>query len=328
MKQKPFTFIDLFAGVGGIRLAFEGHGGSCVFSSEWDKFAQITYRENFGGTPAGDITEVESEQIPEHDILTGGFPCQPFSNAGLKLGFNDIRGTLFYEIARIMDDKKPSMALLENVKGFAGHDKGRTLKTVLETLDDMGYNAEYSVLNAKDFGVPQNRERIYIVALNREKLGNIGFTFPKPSFKETNLGMILEDDVQEKYTLSKKLWDGHQRRLQQHRAKGNGFGYGLFSANSRYTNTISARYYKDGSEILVEQKNKNPRMLTPREAARLQGFPDNFKIPVSDTQAYRQFGNSVAIPVVSAIAKNMILVLRDESSRVSSNKFRQLSLPS
>ena len=310
---KKFRFIDLFAGIGGFRIAFESNGGACVFSSEWDKFSKITYEANFGEIPQGDITEIKSEDIPDHDILCAGFPCQPFSNAGLKLGFEDTRGTLFYEIARIIHDKKPSMVLLENVKGFVSHDKGNTLKVVIETLDDLGYNVNYKVLNAKHFGVPQNRERIYIVGINRSKVGDKGFTFPKPTLKATRVGDILESEPLEKFTISKKLWDGHRRRLKEHRAKGNGFGYGLFNQDSEYTNTISARYYKDGSEILISQGRRNPRMLTPREAARLQGFPENFIIPVSDTQAYRQFGNSVAVPVVKQIAKKMKEIVENPS---------------
>ena len=304
-----FKFIDLFAGIGGIRLAFEKAGGTCVFTSEWDSFAQVTYESNFGDKPHGDITKIDVKEIPKHDILLGGFPCQPFSNAGLKKGFEDTRGTLFFDVARIVDFRKPSMILLENVKGFLRHDKGRTLRVVEETLDELGYNVFYKVLNAKDFGVPQNRERIYIVGINRGKLGNIGFSFPAPKNKKTKVGDILEDSVDPKYTLSNKLWQGHKRRLKEHREKGNGFGYSLFDAESPYTSTISARYYKDGSEILIEQVGNNPRKLTPREAARLQGFPENFTIPVSDTQAYKQFGNSVAVPVVTAIASEMFKVL-------------------
>jgi DNA (cytosine-5)-methyltransferase 1 len=303
---KPIKFIDLFAGVGGFRIAFESQKAQCVFSSEWDKFSQITYEANFGEKPDGDITLIDSKKIPNHEILTAGFPCQPFSNAGLKKGFEDTRGTLFYDVARIINDKKPSMVLLENVKGFVNHNKGRTLRVVLETLDDLGYNTTYKVLNAKDFGIPQNRERIFIVGVNRKKLGKIGFEFPDPLYKKTALGQILEKNPDSKYTISNKLWQGHKRRLKEHRLKGNGFGYGMFNEESTHTNTISARYYKDGSEILISQGRRNPRMLTPREAARLQGFPEKFTIPVSDTQAYRQFGNSVAVPVVKEIAKKMI----------------------
>jgi DNA (cytosine-5)-methyltransferase 1 len=321
-----FTFIDLFAGIGGIRLGFEKFKGECVFTSEWDKYSKITYKANFGDEPDGDITKTDVKEIPKHDILLGGFPCQPFSNAGLKQGFDDTRGTLFFDVARIIEYRKPAMILLENVKGFVNHDKGRTMKIVKETLEDLGYNVFYKVLNARDFGIPQNRERIYIVGINKRKLGSIGFKFPEPSYKPTKLGDILENKVDDKYTLSNKLWQGHKRRLKEHRAKGNGFGYSLFDRNSKYTSTISARYYKDGSEILIEQKNKNPRKLTPREAARLQGFPESFKIPVSDTQAYRQFGNSVAVPVISAIAKEMVKILNNPSERIQYTEWKQMQL--
>jgi len=321
-----FKFIDLFAGIGGIRLGFEKFKGECVFTSEWDKYSKITYKENFGDEPDGDITKTDVKDIPKHDILLGGFPCQPFSNAGLRQGFDDTRGTLFFDVARIIEYRKPAMILLENVKGFVNHDKGRTMKIVKETLEDLGYNVFYKVLNAKDFGVPQNRERIYIVGINKRKLGNIGFKFPDPLFKPTRVGDILESKVDDKYTLSNKLWQGHKRRLKEHRAKGNGFGYSLFDGNSKYTSTISARYYKDGSEILIQQKDKNPRKLTPREAARLQGFPESFKIPVSDTQAYRQFGNSVAVPVISAIAKQMVKILDNPSERIEYTEWKQMQL--
>lgn len=322
-----FTFIDLFAGIGGMRLAFDKLGGECVFSSEWDKFAQLTYAENFGQTPDGDITNVQLIDVPLHDILIGGFPCQPFSNAGLKKGFDDTRGTLFFDVARIIDYRKPSLVLLENVKGFTTHDKGRTMEIVYHTLENLGYNVFHKVLNAKDFGVPQNRERVYIVAINRMKLGSVGFTYPTPiKGLSTKLGNILESNVDEKYTISDKLWTGHKRRLKEHREKGNGFGYSLFHENSIYTSTISARYYKDGSEILIAQDGKNPRKLTPREAARLQGFPENFKIPVSDTQAYKQFGNSVAVPVVLAVAETLTKILQDPDSRVPFTDWKQLQL--
>jgi DNA (cytosine-5)-methyltransferase 1 len=321
-----FTFIDLFAGIGGMRIAFEKTGGECVFSSEWDKFAQQTYAANFGDTPHGDITQVELEEVPKHDILIGGFPCQPFSHAGLKRGFEDTRGTLFFDVARIIDYRKPSMVLLENVKGFTTHDKGRTMAIVKETLEDLGYNVFHKVLNARDFGVPKNRERVFIVAINKKKLGSIGFEYPIPKEIDTKLGDILDSRVDEKYTISNKLWAGHKRRLAEHRAKGNGFGYSLFNENSPYTSTISARYYKDGSEILIEQKNANPRKLTPREAARLQGFPENFNIPVSDNQAYKQFGNSVAVPVIYAIAKTMVKLLENPEERVRYVDWKQLQL--
>ena len=305
-----FKFIDLFAGIGGIRIAFEKQGGKCVFTSEWDKFAQQTYSENFGDIPSGDITEIHEKDVPNHDILLAGFPCQPFSHAGLKRGFDDIRGTLFFDIVRIIKEKKPKMVLLENVKGFASHDKGNTFKVVCSTLEKLGYEVHSKVLNAREFGVPQNRERIYIVGIDRKRTLQAPFSFPKPPNSPITVGDILESRVDPKYTISDKLWKGHQRRLKEHRAKGNGFGYSLFNASSLYTSTISARYYKDGSEILLEQKGNNPRKVTPREAARLQGFPDTFKIPVSDAQAYRQFGNSVAVPVVSAIARQMVKLLK------------------
>jgi DNA (cytosine-5)-methyltransferase 1 len=322
-----FTFIDLFAGIGGMRIAFEKAGGECVFSSEWDKFAQQTYAANFDDTPHGDITQVELTEVPRHDILIGGFPCQPFSHAGLKRGFEDTRGTLFFDVARIIDHRKPSMVLLENVKGFTTHDKGRTMSVVKETLEELGYNVFHRVLNAKDFGVPQNRERVFIVAINKKKMGSIGFEYPTPIKVETKLGDILDAKVDEKYTISNKLWAGHKRRLKEHRAKGNGFGYSLFNSESPYTSTISARYYKDGSEILIEQKDANPRKLTPREAARLQGFPEKFKIPVSDNQAYKQFGNSVAVPVIHAIAKNMVKLMENPEQRVPYTEWKQMQLP-
>jgi len=325
-SSAPFTFIDLFAGIGGIRLAFERVGGSCVFSSEWDKFSQQTYRANFGETPAGDITKVDASEVPDHDVLVGGFPCQPFSHAGLKRGFQDTRGTLFFDVARIIERRQPSMLLLENVKGFVGHDKGRTMKVVVESLEALGYNVYFKFLNAKEFGVPQNRQRIFIVGINREKLGDVGFEFPRPPHSPTCVGRILEAEVDPRYTLSDRLWEGHQRRLAQHQAKGNGFGYSIFDAASSYTSTISARYYKDGSEILISQAPLNPRKLTPREAARLQGFPDNFVIPVSDAQAYKQFGNSVAVPVVQAIAAEMVQVLLNVNHRVLRIAATQLSL--
>lgn len=309
-KKSKFKFIDLFAGIGGIRIPFQELGGKCVFTSEWDKFAQKTYRVNFGEEPQGDITQIKATDIPDFDILLGGFPCQPFSQAGLKKGFSDTRGTLFFEIERILKEKRPKAFLLENVKQLKGHDKGRTLKVILEHLDALDYYVEYAVLRAGDFGVPQNRERIYIVGFNKREFDipeDYSFEFPEPTHEKTRLGDILEKNVDEKYTISDALWEGHQRRKKEHKEKGNGFGYSLFNEDSEYTNTISARYYKDGSEILIDQgTGKNPRKLTPRECARLQGFPEKFIITVSDTQAYKQFGNSVAVPVVRAVAKRMI----------------------
>lgn len=309
-KNPDFTFIDLFAGIGGIRIPFQELGGKCVFTSEWDKFAQKTYRVNFGEEPQGDITKIEAKDIPDFDVLLGGFPCQPFSQAGLKKGFSDTRGTLFFEIERIIQEKRPKAFLLENVKQLRGHDKGRTLKVILEHIDALNYYVKAEVLRAGDFGVPQNRERIYIVGISKDYYDlpdDYDFEFPTPTYEKTRLGDILERNVDDKYTISDALWDGHQRRKKEHQEKGNGFGYSLFNDESEYANTISARYYKDGSEILIDQgEGKNPRKLTPRECARLQGFPEEFIITVSDTQAYKQFGNSVAVPVVRAVAKRII----------------------
>lgn len=309
-KKSDFTFIDLFAGIGGIRIPFQELGGKCVFTSEWDKFAQKTYRVNFGEEPQGDITKIDAKDIPDFDVLLGGFPCQPFSQAGLKKGFSDTRGTLFFEIERIIQEKRPKAFLLENVKQLRGHDKGRTLKVILEHIDALNYYVKAEVLRAGDFGVPQNRERIYIVGISKDHYDlpdDYDFEFPTPTYEKTRLGDILERNVDDKYTISDALWDGHQRRKKEHQEKGNGFGYSLFNDESEYANTISARYYKDGSEILIDQgEGKNPRKLTPRECARLQGFPEEFIITVSDTQAYKQFGNSVAVPVVRAVAKRII----------------------
>jgi DNA (cytosine-5)-methyltransferase 1 len=299
--DSKFRMIDLFAGIGGIRLGFESIGGECVFSSEWDKSAQETYRANFHEIPYGDITKIKPEEIPAFDVLLAGFPCQPFSQAGKKGGLADTRGTLFFDIAKIIDYHRPSVVFLENVKRLRTHDSGNTFTTIKEILESMGYEVHSKVLNAKDFGVPQNRERIYIVGF----LTKTNFTFPLSPKIKTKLGDILEKSIPNKYTLSDKLWSGHQRRKKEHLEKGNGFGYSIFDSDSEYTSTISARYYKDGSEILIKQENNNPRKLTPREAARLQGFPDRFIIPVSDAQAYKQFGNSVAVPVIRAIAENI-----------------------
>jgi len=313
--MRMYRAIDLFAGIGGIRLGFEkafGENIEFVFSSEIDKYARATYEANFGEIPHGDITQIDETDIPPHDILLAGFPCQAFSIAGKRLGFEDTRGTLFFEVARIIKHHKPKIVFLENVKGFVNHDRGNTFKVVKETLEELGYRVFSKIFNAKDFGVPQNRERIYIVAF----LEDIDFEFPKPLGEMTKVSHILEDTVDTKYTISDKLWAGHQRRKEQHRAKGNGFGYSLFNENSSYTSTISARYYKDGSEILIAQQEQNPRKLTPREAGRLQGFPNEFKIIVSDVQAYKQFGNSVSVPVIETISQEILYYLISQKKTI------------
>lgn len=314
-NDEKFTFIDLFAGIGGMRIGFESAGGTCVYSNEWNKYCQQTYFANFGEQPEGDITLVDENVIPNHDILVAGFPCQPFSIAGVSkkkslgraTGFEDkTQGTLFFDVCRILKAKRPKAFLLENVKNLRSHDKGRTFKVILESLDELGYKVFFDVIDGKNY-VPQHRERILIVGFDTERYGNnldfefnINSVYPSPVIKD-----ILEDDVAEKYTLSDKLWLYLQNYAQKHKAAGNGFGYGIAPLNG-VSRTLSARYYKDGSEILIEQAGKNPRRLTPRECARLQGFPEAFKIPVSDTQAYRQFGNSVVVPLITDIAKQIV----------------------
>lgn len=349
-SKYSFSFIDLFAGIGGIRLAFQLAGGRCVFSSEWDRFAQKTYAANFGELPYGDITKISAKDIKKifsrgnekFNILLAGFPCQAFSQAGLKKGFNDTRGTMFFEIQRILSICKPDAFLLENVKQLKGHNHGETLRTIMDNLrgdhfhsipDDvpmseearcalnskLNYWADYKVLRAADFGCPQNRERIFIVGFNKNRFRGFNFDelfkWPKPPQFKTTVGSILEPNktIDPKYTISKKLLEGHQRRKIGHEKKGNGFGYCVFKKTDEYTNTLSARYYKDGSEILIDQShlNKRPRKLTPRECANLQGFPSKFIVNVvSDVQAYKQFGNSVALPVVKAVAKSMLTALK------------------
>ena len=317
-NKARYKMIDLFSGIGGTRLGFhQTNSVNVVFSSEIDKFAVKTYRANFGEVPFGDITKIDENDIPNHDILVGGFPCQAFSQAGKKLGFEDTRGTLFFEIARIIKKKRPRAFLLENVKNLKSHDKGRTFKVIETTLKHLNYDVQTMIFKAKDFGVPQNRERIYIVGFAKDKVSNYkDFSVSIPNCPKISVGDILERNVDDKYTISNTLWQGHRRRKMENQEKGNGFGYSLFNENSPYTNTISARYYKDGSEILIEQTGKNPRKLTPREAARLQGFPENYIIPVSDTQSYKQFGNSVAVPVIFAIAKAIIAILDNSEKEI------------
>jgi len=309
-------FIDLFAGIGGFRLALTHLGATCVFSSEWDKYAAQTYLANFAEVVAGDIRQIEAEKLPDHDILCAGFPCQPFSIAGVskknalgqKHGFADEKqGNLFFEIIRIVKYKRPKILFLENVKNLKGHDCGNTWNVIEMLLRECGYEIFSEIIDAKHY-VPQHRERIFIVAFEKSQFQGIEFRFPAPPPKRLyELSQLLETTVPENYTLTDKLWNYlFQRRIIQEN-KGNGFGYGLINpAKDEYTRTLSARYYKDGSEILVEQPAKNPRRLTPRECARLQGFPEDFEIVVSDTQAYRQFGNSVVVPVVTAIYAQLL----------------------
>lgn len=310
-KNPKFTFIDLFAGIGGIRMAYQKAGGKCVFSSEYNKFSKVTYEANFGEVPFGDITKIDSKYIPRHDVLLAGFPCQPFSIAGVskknslgrKHGFLDeTQGTLFFDIARILKEKRPKSFMLENVKNLLSHDKGRTFEVIYNVLDELGYSVHFRVLDGQHF-VPQHRERIIIVGFDKNIFnGHENFEFPHLPEPERVIREILEENPDPKYTLSDKLWNYLQDYAAKHKAKGNGFGFGLTNLDG-ISRTMSARYYKDGSEILIPQEGLNPRRLTPRECARLQGFPENFVIPVSDNQAYQQFGNSVVMPLIHAIAK-------------------------
>jgi DNA-methyltransferase (dcm) len=330
-KNPKFKFIDLFAGIGGMRLAFHNLGGKCVFTSEWNYFAQKTYEANFGEVPFGDITKINEKEIPEHDILLAGFPCQPFSIAGVSKknslgrahGFEDeTQGTLFFDIKRILAAKRPKAFLLENVKNLRSHDKGNTFRVIKETLEGLDYSVHAEVLDGQHF-VPQHRERIFIVGFDKNMFGDeIRFSFPKLPDETHCIEDILGDNPDPKYTLTDKLWDYLQRYAEKHKAKGNGFGFGLTPLDG-ITRTLSARYYKDGSEILIPQGRRNPRRLTPRECARLQGYPETFLIPVSDNQAYRQFGNSVVVPLIQAVGKQIVKELQrlngirsNESDRV------------
>lgn len=327
--ENGVSFIDLFAGIGGMRIAFESAGARCVYSNEWNKYSQQTYYANFGVQPDGDITKIEAENIPDHNILVAGFPCQPFSIAGVSkkqslgraTGFEDkTQGTLFFDICRILKVKRPKAFLLENVKNLCSHDKGRTFKVIKESLSELNYKIFYQIVDGQGY-VPQHRERIVIVGFDRLRYGDdIDFTFDlKPLRKPPVLRDILETEVDSKYILSDKLWTYLQNYAEKHRKAGNGFGYGIAPLDG-ITRTISARYYKDGSEILIPQEGKNPRRLTPRECARLQGFPDSFKIPVSDTQAYRQFGNSVVVPLMVEIAKLIVKKLEELDAVTASSK--------
>jgi len=332
---KKTKFIDLFCGIGGMRLAFEALDCECVFSSDWDKYAQITYQKNFGDFPVGDIRQVSASDVPDHDILVAGFPCQPFSISGVSKknalnrphGFRDkTQGTLFFEIERIIDKKRPQAFVLENVKHLLRHDKGKTIEIIYESLrDDLNYHVYPPLVLDARFFVPQHRERVFIVGFREPRK----FVRPtihdlKPRFRD-----ILEPKPDRKYTLTKHLWEYLQDYAKKHQAAGNGFGFGLVDLDG-ISRTLSARYYKDGSEILIPQGRKqSPRRLTPRECARLMGFPESFEIPVSDTQAYKQFGNSVVVPVVSAVAREVVEALKvavDEETQVPTFSPKQLVL--
>lgn len=291
--------IDLFAGIGGMRLGFEQAipGMETVFASEIDKFANQTYLENFGGTVAGDITKIDAADIPPSDLYLAGFPCQAFSLAGHRLGFEDTRGTLFFDVARICAHHRPRAIVCENVKGLLNHDKGNTMRTILGALEDLGYSTYHKVLNSKDFGVPQHRERVYIVALSEGD-----FEFPEPPCTPTCVGDILEDSVDPKYTISEKYMDFLKRHRADHEARGGGFGYVVRERESIAGAVVCGGM---GRERNLVRDGDDIRRMTPREMARLQGFPDTFRFPVSDTQAYKQLGNSVTVPVVRAIAEGI-----------------------
>jgi DNA (cytosine-5)-methyltransferase 1 len=325
VNKPKFTFIDLFAGIGGIRLAFQNLGGKCVFTSEWDEHAKFTYEQNFGEVPFGDITKIDERLIPDHEILTAGFPCQAFSIAGKRAGFEDTRGTLFFDVARIIKEKRPKAFFLENVKGLVNHDGGKTLKVILNTLRiDLDYFVpEPKVLNAKDFGVPQNRERIFIVGF-RKDLGITEFQYPKGEPLMKTIGDIVEENsVSVKYYMSTQYLETLKRHKARHDAKGNGFGYQIHSNDSianaivvggmgRERNLIIDERLVDYTPVTAikgEVNRDGIRRLTPRECARLQGFPDNYLIKVSDVQAYKQFGNSVAVPAVQATANEIIKIV-------------------
>lgn len=331
--DKWFRFIDLFAGIGGIRRGFESIGGQCIFTSEWDEYAQKTYRANYPEDShqiAGDITKINTFNVPDHDVLLAGFPCQPFSIAGVSKknslgrahGFAcDTQGTLFFDVARIIADKQPKAFLLENVKNLQSHDRGNTFKVIKQTLEeDLGYRIQYRIIDAKGF-VPQHRERIFIVGFKDDTDFNFDALLPPKSNTKRMQDILHPEDgteepehhytvgdkalVNERYTLSDKLWTYLQNYAEKHKAAGNGFGFGKVTPDMT-ARTLSARYYKDGSEILVDRgADNNPRRLTPRECARLMGYGDDFLIPVSDTRAYKQFGNSVVVPVITAIAELM-----------------------
>ena len=323
-KEPKFTFIDLFAGMGGFRLAMQAQGGKCVFSSEWNKYAQKTYLANFGEMPFGDITkEMTKNYIPRNfDVLCAGFPCQPFSIAGVskkkslgrETGFKDkTQGTLFFDVADIISRHRPKAFFLENVKNLMSHDKGNTFKVIKGTLEELRYSLHYLVMDGQTY-VPQHRERIMIVGFDQDVFhGKEQFVFPEQKQSTRSIKEILDPDIDEKYTLSDKLWSYLQNYAEKHRAKGNGFGFGMVDLNG-ISRTLSARYYKDGSEILIPQTGgKNPRRLSPRECARLMGYPDEYRLnQVSDVQAYRQCGNSVVVPLITAVAEQLVKTMLND----------------
>lgn len=332
-KKKLFTFIDLFAGIGGFRMALQNLGGKCIFTSEWDKYSKQTYFANYGEYPFGDITKDKvKEHIPEKfDLLCGGFPCQPFSIAGVSKkislgrshGFADEKqGNLFFHIADIISKHRPKAFFLENVKNLVSHDNKQTFKIIKETLEELGYSFNHKVIDGQSF-VPQHRERTLMVGFDKEVYGeNINFDFSKVKIPEEKQAIksILQDEVELKYTLSDKLWNYLQGYAKKHKEKGNGFGFGLVNPEG-VSRTISARYYKDGAEILIPQADKNPRRLTPKEAGALQGYPVypintqnealSLRIVVSDAQAYKQFGNSVVMPLIQAVGKEIISTIQN-----------------
>lgn len=315
--MSSFRFIDLFAGIGGMRIPFDSLGGECVLTSELDKYAREVYAANFPTNHLinTDITDFDTsaEQVPEHDLVLAGFPCQPFSNAGKKLGFDDTRGTLFYSIANIARAKNPKVMLLENVRGLKSHDGGNTFAVIQATLFQIGYQVHFKILNARDFGLPQNRNRLFIVAIRSDIPGASEYQFPSPTADASALrvGSILESTANvDDLTISNKLWQGHQARKARNVKAGKGFGYQIFSPDSPYTATLSARYYKDGSEILISQNERNPRILSIREAGNLQGFPSEFKLHSSKKQAYKQLGNAVPVNVIFALANSLVPYLK------------------
>lgn len=364
-KNFNFRFIDLFAGIGGFRIPFEDLGGNCVFSSEWDKHAQKTYQENFGEIPQGDITKIIASDIPGHDILCGGFPCQAFSNAGKQKGFEDTRGTLFFDIQRILSEKRPKAFLLENVKRLRTHkgsDGRETFKIMLDILEGrtsskninkikeldissevkkslnipLNYSVVYKVLSPANYGIPQNRERLFIIGLDRDNFLPKGveaqdlFHWPVEWGLDSRLGSVLEHNLtkeeEDKCAISQKLWASHKDRKRRNKEKGRGFGYSLYNAEDKKIGTLSARYYKDGAEALIDRgldsngKKLTPRMLTPRECARLQGFPENFKLSSSRNESYKQFGNAVNVRVVRLLAENLLLLMHEVENIKSFSK--------